>query len=42
MLFDESLLRSGRVDMGTGSNEKYGVFRGNNIVNKTGNLGAKK
>ena len=42
MLFDESLLRSGRVDMGTGSNKKYRDFRGNVIVNKTGDPGVKK
>jgi hypothetical protein len=42
MLFDESLLRSGRVDMGTGSNKKYGDFRGNVILNKTGDTRVKK
>ena len=35
MLFDESLLRSGRVDMGAGATKRYRDFRGNDIVPKS-------
>ena len=35
MLFDESLLRSGRVDLGAGPTRRYRDFRGNNIVPKS-------
>jgi len=34
MLFNEALLKSGRVDMGVGSANKYRDFRGNEIVPK--------
>lgn len=34
MLFNEELLKSGRVDMGVGSMNKYRDFRGNEIVPK--------
>ena len=35
MLFNEELLKSGRVDMGVGATNKYKDFRGNEIVPKT-------
>mmetsp|Transcript_76 Transcript_76/g.153 ORF Transcript_76/g.153 Transcript_76/m.153 type:complete len:197 (-) Transcript_76:199-789(-) len=34
MLFNEELLRSGRVDLGVGSSNRYRDFRGNEVVAK--------
>ena len=34
MLFDEDLLKSGRVDLGVGSSNRYKGFRGNVVVPK--------
>jgi hypothetical protein len=35
MLFDESLMRSGRVDLGTIANKRYSDFHGNVVVPRT-------
>jgi hypothetical protein len=35
MLFDKSLMRSGRIDLGTGANKRYSDFHGNVVVPRT-------